>query len=224
MIRLKNVCKTYSKNKKNAFTALQDIDLTIEDGEFVAIIGKSGAGKSTLMHIIGCIDDFDGEYELNGQEISHTGGQKKAQLRNSQVGIVLQDFALVEEYTVEENVMIPLYFSRDSKKKKAFRNKTEQVKKVLQLVGIDDLSRKKVNELSGGQKQRVAIARALVNEPEILLADEPTGALDSKTGKEIVGVFSKINQSGKTVILITHDKEVAAQAKRVIEIKDGKML
>ena len=159
MIRLKNVSKTYNKNKKNAFTALQDIDLTIEDGEFVAIIGKSGAGKSTLMHIIGCIDDFDGEYELNGRKISQISGRKKAQLRNSQVGIVLQDFALVEEYTVEENVMIPLYFSRDSKKKKAFRNKSEQVKKVLQLVGIEDLTKKMVNELSGGQKQRVAIAR-----------------------------------------------------------------
>lgn len=218
MIRLENVSKIYNRKKANEFYALKEASLTIEEGELVAIIGKSGAGKSTLMHIIGCIDDFEeGEYYLNDKNMRGISDGKKAQMRNKEIGIVMQDFALIDDYSVEENTMIPLHFSKGCK------NKKEKVRKALQIVGIEELTKKHINKLSGGQKQRVAIARAIVNEPNILLADEPTGALDSKTGQEIMGVFKDINKQGKTVIIITHDMEIAKQCNRIIEIKDGKI-
>ena len=220
MIDLNNVNKTYNKGKANAFQALKDVSLTIEDGEMVAIIGKSGAGKSTLMHIIGCIDDFEsGTYILNGDDISSIKEGKRAKIRNKDIGIVMQDFALVEDYTAIENVMIPLYFSRG----KLLESKKSIAKKALEKVGIVELASKRVNKLSGGQKQRVAIARAIVNNPSILLADEPTGALDVKTSAEIIGVFKELNEQGITVIIITHDMEVADACERVIEISDGMM-
>jgi putative ABC transport system ATP-binding protein len=159
MIEIKNLSKTYNYKKTNAFQALKNVSLTIEDGEMIAIMGKSGAGKSTLMHIIGCIDDFEaGEYLLNGKSIHKIGERKQAEIRNKEVGIVMQDFALIEGYTVLENVMIPLYFCKAKKKK-------EKAMEALAKIGIDDLAHKQVNKLSGGQKQRVAIARAIVNEP-----------------------------------------------------------
>lgn len=219
MIKLEGISKIYNKKKSNEFYALDKVNVEINKGELVAIIGKSGAGKSTMMHIIGCIDDFEeGTYELNGKDISGVSAKKKAEIRNKEIGIVMQDFALIDEYTVEENVMIPLYFT------KGVKNKKDKVKNALEKVGIEDLSSKSINKLSGGQKQRVAIARAIVNEPEILLADEPTGALDTKTGQEIMNVFKEINDNGKTVIIITHDMEIAKQCKRIIEIKDGKIV
>ena len=219
MIKLKGISKIYNKKKSNEFYALDKVNVEINKGELVAIIGKSGAGKSTMMHIIGCIDDFEeGTYEMNGKDISGVSAKKKAEIRNKEIGIVMQDFALIDEYTVEENVMIPLYFT------KGVKNKKDKVKSALEKVGIADLKSKPINKLSGGQKQRVAIARAIVNEPEILLADEPTGALDTKTGQEIMNVFKKINDNGKTVIIITHDMEIAKQCKRIIEIKDGKIV
>lgn len=219
MIKLEGISKIYNKKKSNEFYALDKVNVEINKGELVAIIGKSGAGKSTMMHIIGCIDDFEeGTYELNGKDISGVNSKKKAEIRNKEIGIVMQDFALIDEYTVEENVMIPLYFT------KGVKNKKDKVKSALEKVGIADLKSKPINKLSGGQKQRVAIARAIVNEPEILLADEPTGALDTKTGQEIMNVFKEINDNGKTVIIITHDMEIAKQCKRIIEIKDGKIV
>ncbi|MCI5602344.1 MAG: ABC transporter ATP-binding protein [Clostridiales bacterium] len=219
MIKLEGISKIYNKKKSNEFYALDKVNVEINKGELVAIIGKSGAGKSTMMHIIGCIDDFEeGTYELNGKDISGVSAKKKAEIRNKEIGIVMQDFALIDEYTVEENVMIPLYFT------KGVKNKKDKVKSALEKVGIADLKSKPINKLSGGQKQRVAIARAIVNEPEILLADEPTGALDTKTGQEIMNVFKEINDNGKTVIIITHDMEIAKQCKRIIEIKDGKIV
>ena len=220
MIEIKNINKTYNKGKSNAFQALKDVSLTIEDGDMVAIIGKSGAGKSTLMHIIGCIDDFEsGTYILNGDDISSIKEGKRAKIRNKDIGIVMQDFALVEDYTAIENVMIPLYFSRG----KLLESKKSIAKKALEKVGIVELASKRVNKLSGGQKQRVAIARAIVNNPSILLADEPTGALDVKTSAEIIGVFKELNEQGITVIIITHDMEVAEGCERVIEISDGRI-
>ena len=220
MIEIKNINKTYNKGKSNAFQALKDVSLTIEDGEMVAIIGKSGAGKSTLMHIIGCIDDFEsGTYILNGDDISSIKEGKRAKIRNKDIGIVMQDFALVEDYTAIENVMIPLYFSRG----KLLGSKKSIARKALEKVGIGELASKRVNKLSGGQKQRVAIARAIVNNPSILLADEPTGALDVKTSAEIMGVFKELNEQGITVIIITHDMEVAEGCERVIEISDGRI-
>lgn len=219
MIKLEGISKIYNKKKSNEFYALDKVNVEINKGELVAIIGKSGAGKSTMMHIIGCIDDFEeGTYELNGKDISGVSAKKKAEIRNKEIGIVMQDFALIDEYTVEENVMIQLYFT------KGVKNKKDKVKSALEKVGIADLKSKPINKLSGGQKQRVAIARAIVNEPEILLADEPTGALDTKTGQEIMNVFKEINDNGKTVIIITHDMEIAKQCKRIIEIKDGKIV
>ena len=220
MIEIKNINKTYNKGKANAFQALKDVSLTIEDGEMVAIIGKSGAGKSTLMHIIGCIDDFEsGTYILNGEDISSIKEGKRAKIRNKDIGIVMQDFALVEDYTAIENVMIPLYFAKG----KLLESKKSIAKKALEKVGIGELASKRVNKLSGGQKQRVAIARAIVNNPSILLADEPTGALDVKTSAEIMGVFKELNEQGITVIIITHDMEVAEGCERVIEISDGRI-
>ena len=220
MIEIKNINKTYNKGKANAFQALKDVSLTIEDGEMVAIIGKSGAGKSTLMHIIGCIDDFEsGTYILNGNDISSIKEGKRAKIRNKDIGIVMQDFALVEDYTAIENVMIPLYFSKG----KLLESKKSIAKKALEKVGIGELASKRVNKLSGGQKQRVAIARAIVNNPSILLADEPTGALDVKTSAEIMGVFKELNEQGITIIIITHDMEVAEGCERVIEISDGQI-
>lgn len=220
MIEIKNINKTYNKGKVNAFHALKDVSLTIEDGEMVAIIGKSGAGKSTLMHIIGCIDDFEsGTYILNGDDISSIKEGKRAKIRNKDIGIVMQDFALVEDYTAIENVMIPLYFTKG----KLLESKKSIARKALEKVGIGELASKRVNKLSGGQKQRVAIARAIVNNPSILLADEPTGALDVKTSAEIMGVFRELNEQGITVIIITHDMEVADACERVIEISDGRV-
>ncbi len=220
MIEIRNLTKTYNYKKSNAFTALKDISLKIEDGEMLAIIGKSGAGKSTLLHIIGCIDTFEkGEYSIDDTDVHKLSDKKLAEIRNEKVGIVMQDFALVEEYTVIENVKIPLYFS---KKKKG--NANTLALEALEKVGIKELAKKPVNKLSGGQKQRVAIARAIVNDPSFILADEPTGALDTKTSAEIMELFRKLNDDGKTVIIITHDPGVAEKCKRKIEISDGEIL
>ena len=219
MIEIKNLYKTYNLGKSNAFVALKDISLEIEAGEMVAIIGKSGAGKSTLMHIIGCIDDFEGGiYYLDGEDISKADEKRRAMIRNKKIGIVLQDFALVENYSVIENVMLPLYFS---KKKEGRKQRVILAKELLSQMEMEQMADKKVNKLSGGQKQRVAIARAMINNPNILLADEPTGALDVKTSREIMDVFKKLNEEGATIIIITHDMEVAKECNRIIEICDG---
>ena len=217
MIQLSDVSKIYNKNKSNEFQALTDINLKIDDGEMVAIIGKSGAGKTTLMHIIGCIDDFDaGEYVLDGIDVGHAGSNQKAQLRNEKIGIVIQDFALINDYTVRENIVLPLHFGRHIK------GKNEKATAIMEQIGILDLKNKKASQLSGGQKQRVAIARAMINSPKVLLADEPTGALDEKTSGEIMGVLRELNRQGTTVIIITHDMELARSCDRIVEIRDGK--
>ena len=220
MIKIEDLTKTYNYKKSNAFTALTDVSLTVEDGEMLAIIGKSGAGKSTLLHVIGCIDTFEkGEYTIDDISVHNLSDKKLARIRNEKVGIVMQDFALVEEYTVLENVKIPLYFT---KKRKGSANSLAL--EALEKVGIRELAKKPVNKLSGGQKQRVAIARAIVNDPSFLLADEPTGALDTKTSAEIMELFKALNAEGKTVIVITHDPTVAQACKRQIEISDGKIV
>lgn len=222
MIEIDNIYKIYNKGKVNEFTALKGVSLRISEGEMVAVIGKSGAGKSTLMHIIGCIDDFEqGKYYLNGQDVSKLNEKKRAIIRNRDIGIVLQDFALMENYTVIENVLIPLFFSKDAGNR---RVREEKAKDILSQLEMDEIMDKKVNKLSGGQKQRVAIARAMINNPKVLLADEPTGALDVKTSLEIMNVFKKLNAKGTTVIIITHDMEVANECNRVIEICDGNIV
>ena len=221
MIEIKNLVKIYNKGKTNEFCALKGIDLSIEEGEMVAIIGKSGAGKSTLLHILAAIDSYDkGSYLVDGVSVGDLKEKERARFRNQKIGIVMQDYALIDEYTIEENVQIPLIFG----KVKGNDVRREKIMTALENVGLDELAKKPVRQLSGGQKQRVAIARALVNNPAFLLADEPTGALDSKTSGEIMDVFEKLNQGGKTVIIVTHDMEVAARCGRVIEISDGEIV
>ena len=221
MIEIKNLVKIYNKGKTNEFCALKGIDLSIEEGDMVAIIGKSGAGKSTLLHILAAIDSYDkGSYLVDGVSVGDLKEKERARFRNQKIGIVMQDYALIDEYTIEENVQIPLIFG----KVKGNDVRREKIMTALENVGLAELAKKPVRQLSGGQKQRVAIARALVNNPTFLLADEPTGALDSKTSGEIMDVFEKLNQGGKTVIIVTHDMEVAARCGRVIEISDGEIV
>ena len=221
MIQIKNLVKIYNKGKTNEFCALKGIDLSIDEGEMVAIIGKSGAGKSTLLHILAAIDSYDkGSYLVDGVSVGDLKEKDRARFRNQKMGIVMQDYALIDEYTIEENVQIPLIFG----KVKGNDVRRGKIMTALENVGLAELAKKPVCQLSGGQKQRVAIARALVNNPAFLLADEPTGALDSKTSGEIMDVFEKLNQGGKTVIIVTHDMEVAARCGRVIEISDGEIV
>lgn len=217
MITLTNIHKVYNPKKANEFEALRGVTLTIEDGEMVAIIGKSGAGKSTLLHILACIDSYEsGEYRIDNTLVQKLSEKEYARIRNEKIGMVMQDFALVDDFSAIENVMLPLDFA--SKKKP---NRKALAMKALASVGMDSMAKKPVNKLSGGQKQRVAIARAIVNEPSVILADEPTGALDTKTAAEIMGVFKQLNKQGKTVIIVTHDMGVAQQCDRIIEISDG---
>ena len=220
MIEISNVTKTYNPKKSNEFTALKNISLVINDGEMAAIIGKSGAGKSTLLHILACIDSYQsGEYRLGGTLVKKLSEKKTAQIRNEKIGMVMQDFALVEDFSALENVLLPLNFARKKKP-----NRREKAMNALKSVGMEEFAKKPVNKLSGGQKQRVAIARAIVNEPSLILADEPTGALDTKTSAEIMAVFKKLNESGKTVVIVTHDLKIAEQCSRIIEISDGKIV
>lgn len=217
MIQIMNLHKTYNKGKDTEFHALKGISFSIDDGELCAVVGKSGAGKSTLLHILGAIDNYDeGSYLLNDIEVGTLKEKELARFRNEHVGIILQDFALVEGYSVIENVMLPLRFGKASRKEYKTR-----AMDALKQVDMDELAGKSVNKLSGGQKQRVAIARAIVNNPDVILADEPTGALDTATAAQIVGVFRKLNEAGKTVIIVTHDVQLAEQCGRVLTISDG---
>ncbi|MFT3951868.1 MAG: ABC transporter ATP-binding protein [Oscillospiraceae bacterium] len=220
MVELKDVRKIYNPKKTNEFEALKGVSMQIQDGELVAVIGKSGAGKSTLLHILACIDSFqEGNYTIDELTVKKLREKDYARIRNEKIGMVMQDFALVEDFTALENVLIPVSFA-----KKKVRDKKQKAKKALEAVGIGELAGKPVNKLSGGQKQRVAIARAIVNEPSMILADEPTGALDSKTGEEIMALFKELNAQGRTVVIVTHDPKIAAQCDRVIEISDGRIV
>lgn len=220
MITLTNIKKVYNPKKANEFEALHGVSCDIKDGELVAIIGKSGAGKSTLLHILACIDSYqDGEYKIDDTLVKGLSERKYARIRNEKIGMVMQDFALVEDFTALENVMIPLNFS-----KKKIKGKKEKALAALKSVGIEELAKKPCNKLSGGQKQRVAIARAIVNEPSMILADEPTGALDTKTSAEIMELFKSLNKQGRTVVIVTHDPKVAEECGRIIEISDGKIV
>ena len=220
MIKLNNIVKIYNPKKANEFEALHGVSAEIKDGEMVAIIGKSGAGKSTLLHILACIDNYqDGEYIIDETVVKKLSEKKYAQIRNEKIGMVMQDFALVEDFSAIENVMIPLNFS-----KKKIKNKKQKALEALKAVGIEDLAKKPCNKLSGGQKQRVAIARAIANEPSMILADEPTGALDTKTSAEIMELFKSLNAQGRTVVIVTHDPKVAEQCDRIIEISDGEIV
>ena len=197
--------------------ALKGIDLNVQPGEFIAIMGPSGSGKTTLMNIIGCLDTpTSGKYLLNNQEVSTLLDDDLAMIRNKEIGFVFQSFHLLARSSALDNVMLPLKYAGE-KKTKAI----ERAKKALSDVGLEDRMDHSPLELSGGQQQRVAIARALVNSPSILFADEPTGNLDSQTGTDVMNLFKKLHQNGQTIIIITHEKEIANQAERVITIRDG---
>ena len=197
--------------------ALKEVDLTIGDGEFVAIMGASGSGKSTLMNIIGCLDKpSSGTYSLEGVELQYYSDDELADVRNRKIGFVFQQFNLLPRMTALENVMLPLIYGGVDRERRS-----ERAERYLKLVGLGDRVQHRPSELSGGQQQRVSIARALVNQPQILLADEPTGALDSSTSAEIMNLLEEMHRDGLTVILVTHDQEVASYAKRVIRLKDG---
>lgn len=216
IIKMEKINKSYQKDKENLHI-LKDVSLEVREGEFLAILGPSGSGKSTLMNIIGCMDIFDsGEYFLNGISIAEKNEKQLTDIRNQEIGFIFQKYHLIPTYTVLQNVVMPLLL-RGMSKEEAVEYCTD----IIQLLGLDQRLKHKPAELSGGQQQRVAIARALVGEPSILLADEPTGALDSKTGKEIMELFLKVNDTGKTIILITHDKQIASYADRFVTIQDG---
>ncbi|MDY2607006.1 MAG: ABC transporter ATP-binding protein [Lachnospiraceae bacterium] len=218
MIELKDVCKTYKYGKEET-KALDNINLTIRDGEFVAVIGNSGSGKSTLLNVIGCMDMMDsGSYILNGQEISGIKINKLHKVRKESISFVFQNFALLNHYTVFENVEVPLLAK---KVRKSERKRI--VKEKLELMGIYDLKSKLPTKISGGQQQRCAIARALASDNNIILADEPTGALNSKTGEEIMNVLKELNGMGKTVIIVTHNMDIVKQTDRILEMEDGRI-
>ena len=216
LISTQNLEKKYQVGSETVF-ALKGINLSVKKGEFLSIMGPSGSGKTTLMNIIGCLDSpSSGSYMLNNKTVSDLSDDELAKIRNSEIGFVFQSFHLLARNTALDNVMLPLKY--------AGKQKAEAItlaKDVLGQVGLSDRYSHSPSELSGGQQQRVAIARALVNKPSILFADEPTGNLDSKTGSEIMKLFKKLNEEGQTIILITHEDEIAKKSKRVITIMDG---
>lgn len=215
-MKLTEISKIYGKGSLEV-PALREVNLTVEDGEFIAIMGSSGSGKSTLMNIIGFLDyPSSGTYELNEENIGTEKENKLTKLRNEHIGFVFQQFFLLPRLSVLKNVESPLVYAGIPK-----RERIERAKLMLSKVGLGDRMNHLPNELSGGQKQRVAIARALVNNPSIILADEPTGALDSKTSEQIMELFVHLNQEGKTVMIVTHEEEIAAYTNRVITLKDG---
>lgn len=219
MIVLNNIKKYYQGNGDSCVRALDGVSLQIEDGEMVAVIGASGSGKSTLLNIIGGLDrQTEGEYTIDGMSVNKCNFKQLAKLRNKTFGFVIQDFAVVSDWTVYQNVELPLVYS---KKKKTDRRET--MDKILRQLGIYDKRSTPVRNLSGGQKQRVAIARAIVNDPQVILADEPTGALDSATGLEVLKILKDINAKGRTVIIVTHNPQIAKACDRIIHIKDGKL-
>ena len=219
LIEIRNMCKIYNPGE-NEVRALDHVDLQINRHEFVAIIGQSGSGKSTLMNMLGCLDvPTSGTYYLNGQDVSHLTDDELSDIRNREIGFIFQGFNLIANMTALENVELPLIYRGVPKKEREELSKT-----ALKKVGLEKRMDHKPSEMSGGQQQRVAIARAIAQAPPVILADEPTGNLDSGSTKEIMGILKELHKEGRTVILITHDNEIAARAKRIIRIMDGKIV
>ena len=218
LISMENIWKTYQMGTEELH-ALRDVSFEVEKGEYLAIIGPSGSGKSTLMNLIGCLDSpTKGDYWINGNRVSEMADDELARIRNKEIGFVFQTFNLLARATALHNVELPLIYAG-----MRAADRQEKAKAALDSVELGDRVGHKPNELSGGQRQRVAIARALVNHPSILLADEPTGALDTKTSHEIMALFEKLHEEGNTIILVTHEQEIAARAHRVITIRDGRI-
>jgi putative ABC transport system ATP-binding protein len=218
IIKTQGLKKIYQMGEEQV-KALDGVDIELERGEYVAIMGPSGSGKSTLMNLLGCLDTpTDGEYWLNGHAVSTLNDDELAQVRNKEVGFVFQSFHLLPRYSALDNVQLPLVYSNIPREERVAR-----AQRALQQVDLTDRIHHRPNELSGGQRQRVAIARALINQPSILLADEPTGNLDSNTGREIMNLFEHLHTEGHTIILVTHDPEVASHANRIIRLRDGRV-
>lgn len=216
MIRLESITKSFLVGK-DSINVLNKITLTIEEGEFVAIMGPSGSGKSTLMNIIGCLDKpSSGQYFLGGEDVSHYNDKELARVRNQSIGFVFQQFHLLPRLTALKNVELPMIYAGVSKSERQSRSE-----EALRKMGLDDRLDHLPNALSGGQKQRVAIARSIVNRPKLILADEPTGALDTKTSKSIMEQFRELNEEGVTIVVVTHEPEVAEYANRIILVRDG---
>ena len=219
MIELKDIYKIYGDGD-GEIRALDGVSLTINQGEFVAIVGQSGSGKSTCMNIIGCLDvPTSGQYHLNGVDVSTMKDDELAKIRNKMIGFIFQQYNLIPKLSVLENVELPLIYRGMSPKERH-----ERALNALERVGLKDRAKKMPSQLSGGQQQRVSIARALAGDPSLMLADEPTGALDSKTGKEVLEFLKNLNEQGNTIVMITHDNEIASQAKRIVRIQDGKIV
>ena len=219
LVEIRDICKIYNPGE-NEVKALDHVSLTIDENEFVAIIGQSGSGKSTLMNMLGCLDvPTSGEYFLHGQDVSHMSDNELSDVRNKEIGFIFQGFNLIAGLTALENVELPLIYRGVGK-----RERLRLADIALDKVGLEQRKTHKPAEMSGGQQQRVAIARAIAQAPPVILADEPTGNLDSGSSKEIMEILKTLHEEGRTVILITHDNEIAAQAKRVIKIIDGKIV
>lgn len=219
ILQMKHIWKKYRVGNVEQ-TVLKDIDFEISEGEFVSILGPSGSGKTTLMNIIGCLDVASGgEYVLSGRSVSLLNEEELAHVRNKQIGFIFQSFHLLPRMNVIENVELPLIYTKVSRS-----DRTDRAKSILVRLGLEDKIYNYPNQLSGGQQQRVAIARAMVADPDVLLADEPTGSLDQKTGREIIDIFSKLNLEGKTIVMITHDHDIARSAGRTVEILDGRLV
>ncbi|NLA24855.1 MAG: ABC transporter ATP-binding protein [Bacteroidales bacterium] len=216
VIKLKEAVKNYYVGVHTVH-ALRSINLEIYNNEFTAIMGPSGSGKSTLMNIVGCLDSLtNGTYILNGNDVSIMGDNELASIRNKEIGFIFQTFNLLPRYTALDNVILPLIYAGISAKKRK-----EMAEEVLEQVGLSDRMHHKPNELSGGQRQRVAVARALINNPSIILADEPTGNLDTKTSEEIMDLMNQIHKNGNTIVLVTHEEDIALHAQRIIRLRDG---
>lgn len=218
LIRITDIVKVYEMGEEKLY-ALQGVSLDIAKNEYVAIMGPSGSGKSTLMNIIGCLDTpTSGTYILNGRDVHEMDDNELAEIRNKEIGFVFQTFNLLSRSDALHNVELPLIYSGVPKSERI-----QRAREALESVGLGDRIKHKPNELSGGQRQRVAVARALINRPSILLADEPTGNLDTKTGEEIMMLFEELNQKGNTIIIVTHEESIARHARRIVKIRDGKI-
>ncbi len=220
LIELKNVYKIYGEGLESEVRALDGVSLTIDKGEFVAIVGQSGSGKSTMMNVLGCLDiPTRGDYHLNGVDVRELSDWELSAIRNKEIGFIFQQYNLIQNLTVLENVELPLIYQGVG-----LDDRREMAMEALERVGLAGRVKHKPTEMSGGQQQRVAIARAIATHPPIIMADEPTGALDSKTGLEVLGFLRELNKEGTTVILITHDNSIAATARRVVRLTDGKIV
>ena len=219
LIDLRHIYKTYDEGGRMPVPVLTDVSLRVEDGEYLAIVGPSGSGKSTLMNIIGCLDlPTEGEFHLGGEDVLKMNENSVADLRNRMIGFVFQNFNLLPRETALDNVALPLLYAGVAR-----RERLERAREVLKAVGLGDRVDFLPTQLSGGQKQRVAIARAMINKPRVLLADEPTGALDTASGKQVMELFESLNADGMTVVMITHAPEIAQRARRIIRILDGRI-